>query len=289
MSKCPNFDELMSGFWWADVTILMSRCHKIVMSRCPMSKCITTIRQQRIHKTKDLNRAVLFPFTSPAPQSTSFCFQRYATAIFLPHFSWAHKVVLASASPFTNTLTHWVFPEDNTRICQSHGCFQPNKLAKLGDAIAISTDWPTHPLTDWEMLSHLKNSWGSSHFHCTLYIFIAHCTFSLHIAHITPSLKRWLVFGHFSTVTTERNMVCSPNKSNRTFPQIWWKSVVVQEWRFPLKWNMKSSRNKSNRTFPQIWGSQWGTLQLWGGFLTLCEQKKHPEAHPKVNSDAWEG
>ena len=126
-------------------------------------------------------------------------------------------------------------------------------------------------------------------FHCTLQIFIAHCTLSLHIAHITPSLKRWLVFGHFSTVTTERNMVCSPNKSNRTFPQIWWKSVVVQEWRFPLKWNMKSSRNKSNPTFPQIWWSQWVNLQLWGGFLELCEEKKHPEARPKVNSDAWEG
>ena len=71
----------------------------------------------------------------------------------------------------------------------------------------------------------------------------------------------------------ERNMVCSPNKSNPTFPQIWWKSVVVQEWIFPLKWNMKSSRKKSNRRFPQIWWSQWVTLQLWGGFLTLCEEK----------------
>ena len=27
----------------------------------------------------------------------------------------AHKVVLASASPSTNTLTHWYFPEDNTQ------------------------------------------------------------------------------------------------------------------------------------------------------------------------------
>ena len=89
----------------------MSRCHKIVMSRCPMSKCITTVRQQRIHKTKDLNRAVLFPFTSPAPQSTSFYFQRYATAIFLPHFSWeplsgarAHKVVTDPRRPLTSSL-----------------------------------------------------------------------------------------------------------------------------------------------------------------------------------------
>ena len=53
MSKCPNFDELMSGFWWADVTILMSRCHKIVMSRCPMSKCITTDwRLCRLHEER---------------------------------------------------------------------------------------------------------------------------------------------------------------------------------------------------------------------------------------------
>ena len=79
---------------------------------------------------------MLFPFTTPAPQSTLFYFQRFATAIFLPHFNWeplsgarAHKVVLASASPFTNTPTHWVFPEDNTRICQGVGPnHKPNKL-----------------------------------------------------------------------------------------------------------------------------------------------------------------
>ena len=77
---------------------------------------------------------MLFPFTSPPPQSTSFYFQRYATVIFLPHFSWetlsgarAHKVVLASASPFTNTLLHWVFPEDNARIWGPNK-LQPNKL-----------------------------------------------------------------------------------------------------------------------------------------------------------------
>ena len=51
------------------------------------------------------------------------------------------------------------------------------------------------------------------------------------------------------------------------------QSVVVQELRFPLRWNMKSSREKSNWWFPQIWWSQWVTLQLWSGFLTLCEGK----------------
>ena len=70
-----------------------------------------------------------------------------------------------------------------------------------------------------------------------------------------------------------RNMVWVPNKSNRTFPQIWWKPVLEQNCKFPLRWNMKSSREKSNWWFPQIWWSQWVTLQLWSGFLTLCEGK----------------
>ena len=70
-----------------------------------------------------------------------------------------------------------------------------------------------------------------------------------------------------------RNMVWVPNKSNRTFPQIWWKPVLEQNCKFPLRWNMKSSREKSNWWFPQIWGAQWGTPQLWSGFLTLCEGK----------------
>ena len=70
-----------------------------------------------------------------------------------------------------------------------------------------------------------------------------------------------------------RNMVWVPNKSNRTFPQIWWKPVLEQNCKFPLRWNMKSSREKSNWWFPQIWGTQWGTPQLWSGFLTLCEGK----------------
>ena len=52
--------------------------------------------------------------SSTTVHTTSFYFQRYATAIFLPHFSWeplsgarAHKVVLTSASPFTNTPTEF--------------------------------------------------------------------------------------------------------------------------------------------------------------------------------------
>ena len=71
-----------------------------------------------------------------------------------------------------------------------------------------------------------------------------------------------------------RNMVWVPNKSNRTFPQIWWwPPVLEQNCKFPARWNMKSSREKSDWWFPQIWWSQWVTLQLWSGFLTLCEGK----------------
>ena len=51
MSRRPDFDEQMSGFWWADVQILISKCpdpdeqmSQKVMSRCPMSKCYTTGR-----------------------------------------------------------------------------------------------------------------------------------------------------------------------------------------------------------------------------------------------------
>ena len=70
-----------------------------------------------------------------------------------------------------------------------------------------------------------------------------------------------------------RNMVWVPNKSNPTFPQIWGSQLWCRNWDFPLRWNMKSSREKSNWWFPQIWWSQWVTLQLWSGFLTLCEGK----------------
>ena len=70
-----------------------------------------------------------------------------------------------------------------------------------------------------------------------------------------------------------RNMVWVPNKSNPTFPQIWGSQLWCRNWDFPLRWNMKSSREKSNWWFPQIWGAQWGTPQLWSGFLTLCEGK----------------
>ena len=53
----------------------------------------------------------------------------YSTKSFCLSGTRAHKVVLASASPFTNTPTHWVFPEDNTRICQGVGPnHKPNKL-----------------------------------------------------------------------------------------------------------------------------------------------------------------
>ena len=40
----PNLGEQMSGWWWANVPILVSRCHKIMVSRCPMSKCTRTVR-----------------------------------------------------------------------------------------------------------------------------------------------------------------------------------------------------------------------------------------------------
>ena len=77
-------------------------------------------------------------------------------------------------------------------------------------------------------------------FHCTLQIFIAHCTFSLHIAHITPSLKRWLVFGHFSPVTTVRNMkrfcertpkmVLRRNTRRNVFLSFCWFALCSSTW-----------------------------------------------------------
>ena len=64
----------------------------------------------------------------------------------------------SALGPYFLSVTLWVGPRD---------AYVSNKLAKLGDAIAISksetiTDPLIHPLTDrgrcYEMLSHLKNS-----------------------------------------------------------------------------------------------------------------------------------
>ena len=53
--------------------------------------------------------------------------------------------------------------------------------------------------------------------------------------------------------------------------------------------NMKSSRNKSNSTFPQIWWSESATLQLWGRFQTLCDEPKWFFLAPQPFQCTWEG
>ena len=63
---------------------------------------------------------------------------------------------------------------------------------------------------------------------------------------------------------------------------------VGAEIEIKVKRNMKSSRNKSDSTFPQIWWSESATLYALWTFSDTLWRKKHPETHPKVNSDAWE-
>ena len=63
---------------------------------------------------------------------------------------------------------------------------------------------------------------------------------------------------------------------------------VGAEIEIKVKRNVKSSRNKSDSTFPQIWWSESATLYALWTFSDTLWRKKHPETHPKVNSDAWE-
>ena len=110
-------------------------------------------------------------------------------------------------------------------------------------------------------LGHAHQMWlHIAHFHCTLYIFIAHCKFSLHIvhfslhiAHITHSLKRWLVFGHFSPVTTVRNMkrfrertpkmVLRRNTRRNVFLSLCWFALCSFTWStLTAEWLLSDSR-----------------------------------------------
>ena len=80
-----------------------------------------------------------------------------------------------------------------------------------------------------------------------------------------------------------------PPRNKYNLPQIWWDSALELELRFPLKWNMETSRNKYDSTFPQTWWSESAILQRFWTFPDTLWRKKHPETHPEVNSDAWEG
>ena len=64
---------------------------------------------------------------------------------------------------------------------------------------------------------------------------------------------------------------------------------VGAEIEIKVKRNMKSSRNKSNSTFPQIWWSESATLQLWGRFQTLCDEPKWFFLAPQPFQCTWEG
>ena len=84
-----------------------------------------------------------------------------------------------------------------------------------------------------------------------------------------------------------RNLICSQKKYNAS-PNLMVLSVGA-EIEIKVKRNMKSSRNKSNSTFPQIWWSESATLQLWGRFQTLCDEPKWFFLAPQPFQCTWEG
>ena len=123
-------------------------------------------------------------------------------------------------------------------------------------------------------------------------IFIAHCTFSLHIAHfhctlyITPSLRRWLVFGH-SHNRKKYGLQPKQIQSNISPNLMEVSCGAGMEIPIEMKYEKQSKQILSNFS-PNLMVSVSHPPAL-RRFPDTLWRKKHQEAHPKVNSDAWEG